>query len=75
GGPVIFVGSLVPLLPGDVAGIVAGSVRYPFRRYLALSVLGSMIKMVSIAYLGAGLLTRLEGILEGILEKWAGLLF
>ena len=64
GGPVIFVGGLAPLLPGDVVGIVAGSVRYPFRRYLAYNGLGSTIKMIGIAYMGADLLTRLEDLLE-----------
>lgn len=63
GGLIIFVFALIPFLPGDLASIVAGTVRYPFRKYLVYNSLGSMIKMTVIAYVGADLLTRLENII------------
>ncbi|MDA1035583.1 MAG: VTT domain-containing protein [Chloroflexi bacterium] len=50
--PVLFFFSAIPLLPGDVASIVAGNVRYPIKMYLFVTSLGNIIKMSLIAYVG-----------------------
>lgn len=50
--PVLFFFSAIPLLPGDVASIVAGSVRYPIKMYLFVTGLGNVLKMSIIAYVG-----------------------
>ena len=63
GGLIIFVFATIPFLPGDLASIIAGAARYPFRKYLVYNSLGNMIKMTAIAYLGADLITRLENII------------
>lgn len=70
GGLVIFFFSLVPFMPGDLASIVAGSVRYSFKKYLALNALGNICKMIAIAYLGADLLTWAEELLQSLVHRW-----
>jgi membrane protein YqaA with SNARE-associated domain len=50
--PVLFVFSAFPLLPGDIASIVAGSVRYPILKYLIVTGLGNIVKMTFIALVG-----------------------
>ena len=60
GGVVIFTFALIPFLPGDLASLVAGGVRYRFHKYLLYNGLASMIKMTAIAYMGSDLLRRLE---------------
>ena len=52
GVPVLFLFSAIPLLPGDVASIVAGNVRYPIKMYLFVTSLGNIVKMSVIAYVG-----------------------
>ncbi len=64
GGMIIFTFALIPILPGDLASLIAGGVRYPFRKYLLYNGAASMIKMTVIAYLGADALTRLESIIS-----------
>ncbi len=70
GSIVIFTFALIPFLPGDFASLVAGGVRYPFRRYLIYNGLASMIKMTVIAYMGSDFLHRLEI----IFNEWIGTL-
>ena len=60
GSSIIFIFALMPILPGDVASLIAGGVRYPFKRYLVYNGLGSIIKMTGIAYFGAEALAYLE---------------
>ena len=62
GGIVIFTFALIPFFPGDLASLIAGGVRYPFRRYLLYTGLASMIKMTVIAYVGSDFLRWLETI-------------
>jgi uncharacterized membrane protein YdjX (TVP38/TMEM64 family) len=50
--PVLFLFSAFPLLPGDVASIVAGGVRYPIVKYLIVTGLGNVVKMTFIALAG-----------------------
>jgi membrane protein YqaA with SNARE-associated domain len=59
--PVLFFFSAIPLLPSDVASIVAGSVRYPIKMYLFVTGLGNVIKMSIIAYVGIQGLNWLQG--------------
>lgn len=70
GGLVIFFFSLIPFMPGDLASIVAGSVRYPFKKYLAINALGNICKMIAIAYLGGDLLVWAERLLTSLVQRW-----
>lgn len=70
GGLVIFFFSLIPFMPGDLASIVAGSVRYPLKKYLALNALGNIFKMIAISYLGADVLTWAEKLLMNLVHRW-----
>lgn len=62
GAVIIFVFALVPMLPGDVASVMAGGSKYPFARYLLISGAANVVKMTVIAYLGARYLTLAEQI-------------
>lgn len=48
----------------DVGGIIAGTMRYPVRRYLFYSWLGKMVKMLVVAYAGAQSLTWIEHLIK-----------
>ena len=52
GGIVIFLFALVPVLPMDAAGIVAGATRYPLGRYLAAMFAGKVLLLLA-AFLAA----------------------
>ena len=60
GGLIVFLFALIPVLPGDLASITAGAVRYPLRKYFLFNGIGSVIKMTAMAYFGAGALAWLE---------------
>ena len=60
GSGIIFIFALLPILPGDISSIVAGAVKYSFKRYILYNALGSVIKMTVIAYFGGELLGYLE---------------
>ena len=51
GGAVIFVSGLVPIIPIDVAGLVAGSTRYPIRKFLFYLGIGKTAMYAGILYL------------------------
>ena len=53
GGAVIFVTALVPILPADVAGLIAGATGYPIKKFLVYLSLGKVIMTVSILYLAS----------------------
>ena len=53
GGGIIFLFALIPLLPVDAAGIVAGATRYPIPKFLFYLGMGKVIMMVAILYLAA----------------------
>ena len=59
GGVILFVFSLVPFLPMDGAGLLAGATRYPLLRFYLYVGIASMIKMIAIIYVAA---TSLNGI-------------
>ncbi len=67
GGLIILAAATLPFLPGDVASLMAGGVRYPLRKYFLLNGIGGVIKMTAIAYAGAEALTWLET----LLREWA----
>jgi len=60
GGLIVFTFALIPILPGDLASLSAGAVRYPLRKYFLYNGIGSVIKMMAIAYVGADALAWLE---------------
>jgi len=49
----IFVFALVPVLPIDIAGIVAGVLRFPIWKFLVTCFLGKTLEYIAIALLGA----------------------
>jgi len=49
---VIFVFSLIPNPAFDIAGIAAGTLNYPWQRFLLSCALGKIIKFIVVAYLG-----------------------
>ncbi len=55
----IFAAALIPNPAFDVAGIAAGALRFPVGLFLAACIAGKTIRMVLLAYAGAGLLPHL----------------
>jgi membrane protein DedA with SNARE-associated domain len=51
-GPTIFTLALLPNPLFDVAGMIAGAFRYPFRRFLPLTAAGKILKMLAFAWAG-----------------------
>ncbi len=51
GGAVIFISGLVPVIPVDVAGLIAGSTRYPIRKFLFYLGIGKTIMTAATLYL------------------------
>lgn len=66
GSGIIFIFAVLPILPGDIASIIAGGVKYSFKRYILYNALGSVIKMTAIAYFGGEVL----GYLEQFANSW-----
>jgi uncharacterized membrane protein YdjX (TVP38/TMEM64 family) len=48
--------SLQPILPIEVAGIIAGAARMPVRKFLPALILGKIPKYVIIVYAGLGVI-------------------
>ncbi len=53
GGFIIFAFALIPLLPVDAAGVIAGATRYPIPKFLFYLALGKILMSVAILYLAA----------------------
>lgn len=53
GGPIILISALVPLLPVDVAGLVAGAVRYPIVKFLIYLAIGKVVMTATLMFLSA----------------------
>lgn len=64
GGPTIFVLSLIPNPFFDLAGIAAGTLRYPVWRFLLCCWLGKTIKTILVAWAGATSFTLVEQLLR-----------
>ncbi len=60
GGWTILVLSIIPNPAFDMAGIVAGALKYPVHKFLSWCWLGKVIKMLMFAYAGAGIFSWLE---------------
>lgn len=64
GGPIIFGSALIPLVPIDVAGLIAGAVRYPVPKFLIYLGIGKVIMTATIMYLAAKAFEWAEPYLE-----------
>lgn len=76
GGVAVFLFSLAPFLPFDLAGIVAGAMRYPFWKFLVATLSGRLIRSFSecyLIYLG-WLALPAVGRFLGALDWWAWVL-
>lgn len=67
---IIFTFALVPFLPVDLAGALAGAVRYPARKFLVYTAAGGTLKTIALLY---GFLGSLSW-LAGVLERWESFL-
>jgi membrane protein YqaA with SNARE-associated domain len=64
GGGIIFVFALIPLIPIDAAGLIAGAVRYPILKFLIYLGIGKVIMTATIMYLAAKAFEWAEPYLE-----------
>ena len=53
GGTIILVSALVPLIPVDAAGLIAGAVRYPVVKFLIYLAIGKVLMTATLMYLSA----------------------
>ena len=53
GGWFIFSAGLIPIMPIDVAGVIAGATRYPVWRFLVYLGAGKVIKTIAVLYVAA----------------------
>lgn len=53
GGGIIFVSGLIPFIPVDVAGLIAGEAGYPVKRFLFYLALGKIPMTVAVLYIAA----------------------
>jgi membrane protein YqaA with SNARE-associated domain len=53
GGPIILVSALVPLIPVDAAGLIAGAVRYPVIKFLVYLAIGKVVMTATLMFLSA----------------------
>lgn len=64
----IFAAALIPNPAFDLAGIAAGALRFPVGHFLLACTCGKTIRMVLLAYAGAGLLPRFVNQLASLLS-------
>ncbi len=50
GGPIVFGFALIPFLPTDIGGLMAGATKYSVPRYYLYSIAGNIIKMIAVFY-------------------------
>ena len=60
GAVILLLATLMPISPGDFAGVLAGATRYPVRRFFVYVAIASVIKMTVLVYGAAASLTWLE---------------
>ena len=65
GSVILLLATLMPISPGDFAGLLAGATRYPVRRYLVYVGIASVIKMTVMVYISAASLAWLREWLQG----------
>ena len=58
GGGVLFVSGLLPVIPVDVAGLIAGATAYPVRRFLFWLALGKVPMNIGLLYLSVEAIDR-----------------
>ncbi len=51
GGLIIFLSALIPLIPVDAAGLIAGAVRYPVVRFLVYLAIGKVLMTTTLMFL------------------------
>lgn len=56
---IIFAFAAIPLLPVDAVGIFCGAIRYNWKRFLAVTMVGKIIKFVALALVGVAALQTL----------------
>ncbi|MBM3934302.1 MAG: hypothetical protein FJ319_08385 [SAR202 cluster bacterium] len=64
GGGFLFSAGVIPIIPIDVAGIIAGATRYPVWRFLVSLGVGKVIKTTAVLYLAAKAFEWAEPYLE-----------
>ena len=65
GSVILLLATLMPISPGDFAGLLAGATRYPLRKYILYVGVASVIKMTAMVYLAAASLAWLQEWLQG----------
>jgi len=60
GGIIILFFSLIPFLPADISGVIAGMTQYSIRKYLLFHGIGSIVQMVIFINIGIELLDLVE---------------
>ena len=66
GGGLLFVSALVPFIPVDAAGLVAGSIRYPIPKFLVYVGAGKIISNAIFLYLSVEAFDRFEPYLKWV---------
>lgn len=66
GGGLLFVSALFPFIPVDAAGLVAGSIRYPIRKFLLYVGAGKIISNALFLYLSVEAFDRYEPYLKWV---------
>lgn len=66
GGGILFVSALAPFIPVDAAGLVAGSIRYPVRKFLVYVGAGKIISNALLLYLSVEAFDRFEPYLKWV---------
>ena len=68
---VLLLATLMPISPGDFAGVLAGATGYPKRKFFVYVSIASIIKMTVMVYLAAASLEWLSA----WLERWSSAVF
>ena len=71
GSVILLLATLMPISPGDFAGILAGATGYPKRKFFVYVSIASIIKMTVMVYLAAASLEWLSA----WLERWSRVVF
>ena len=66
GGGLLFASALFPFIPVDAAGLVAGSIRYPIRKFLLYVGAGKIISNALFLYLSVEAFNRFEPYLKWV---------
>ena len=64
GGLIVFVSALIPLVPVDAAGLIAGAVRYPVMKFLVYLAIGKIVMTTTLMFLASKAFEWAEPYLE-----------